>query len=115
MEITLKFNSPEEMNDFISRFKADAPEVRPAADPEPVKEEPLQTEAPVTEAPAPAGRTYTMDELGAVMSTLIDAGKIDQVRAAILEFGVPAINELDPARYPEFAEKLIALGGEFNG
>lgn len=113
MEITLKFSSPEEMNDFIARFRTNAPEVRPAAEPEPVPEAPAPE--PVPESPAPTGRTYTMDELGAVMSTLIDAGKMDQVRAAILEFGVPAINELDPARYPEFAEKLTALGGEFNG
>lgn len=61
---------------------------------------------PVTAA-APVIDLETISRAGAA---LIDQGKTGNVLALLKQFGVPAVNLLDPSQYPAFAEGLKALG-----
>ena len=61
---------------------------------------------PVTAA-APVIDLETISRAGAA---LIDQGKTPDVLALLQQFGVPAVNLLDPSQYPAFAEGLKALG-----
>ena len=61
---------------------------------------------PVTAA-APVIDLDTISRAGAA---LIDQGKTPDVLALLQQFGVPAVNLLDPSQYPAFAEGLKALG-----
>lgn len=120
MKVTLEFDSWDELMHWMQSKAVECvgpdPELigpaKKAPDPEPVQEEP-QT----VEAPAPAGPVYTLDMIAGAMADLIDQGKdkMAQVSATIQKYGVPAINELDPANYAAFAEDLKALGGKFDG
>lgn len=62
--------------------------------------------SPVTAA-APVIDLETISRAGAA---LIDQGKTGDVLALLKQFGVPAVNLLDPSQYPAFAEGLKALG-----
>ena len=61
---------------------------------------------PVTAA-APVIDLETISRAGAA---LIDQGKTADVLALLKQFGVPAVNLLDPSQFPAFAEGLKALG-----
>lgn len=61
---------------------------------------------PVTAA-VPVIDLETISRAGAA---LIDQGKTGDVLALLKQFGVPAVNLLDPSQYPAFAEGLKALG-----
>ena len=61
---------------------------------------------PVTAA-APVIDLETISRAGAA---LIDQGRTKDVLDLLKQFGVPAVNLLDPSQYPAFAEGLKALG-----
>lgn len=60
---------------------------------------------PVTAAPV-----IDLDTISRAGAALIDQGKTPDVLALLQQFGVPAVNLLDPSQYPAFAEGLKALG-----
>lgn len=60
---------------------------------------------PTSQAP-----TFTMDQLAVAATTLVDAGKIDQLRGILSSFGVTALTELPKERYGEFATVLRKNG-----
>ena len=60
---------------------------------------------PVTTAPV-----IDLDTISRAGAALIDQGKTPDVLALLQQFGVPAVNLLDPSQYPAFAEGLKALG-----
>ena len=60
---------------------------------------------PVTAAPV-----IDLDTISRAGAALIDQGKTPDVLALLRQFGVPAVNLLDPSQYPAFAEGLKALG-----
>lgn len=77
---------------------------------------PMTNPAPVAAAPvvptAPA-RQYTMSELGVAGADLASSGKRDQLISLLRDqFGVQALTQLAPERYPEFAQGLRALGAK---
>ena len=78
----------------------------------PVKSEPM----PVTPAPvqAPAtthvAETYTLDQLQLAGGQLMDAGRQQDLVAALAEFGVQSLLALPQEQYAAFAGKLRALG-----
>lgn len=114
MKITLEFDSWDELTLWIQKnatVELDLPDpemiglAKKAPDPEP--------EVVPTPEPKPAKEpSYTMDVIAGAMAALIDQGKekMAQVAETIQKYGVPAINELDPANYDAFAEDLKALG-----
>jgi len=77
---------------------ASAPAVIPAAN---------VTPAPAVPTSAPQ---YTLDMIATAGSTLIDAGKMDQLMGLLGKFGVASLTELAPESYGAVANELRALG-----
>lgn len=87
---------------------------------------PVQEQAPLNEAPAPAAPQvptsvapapvptsapqYTLDMIATAGSALIDAGKMDQLMQLLGKFGVASLTELAPEHYGALAGELRALG-----
>lgn len=65
--------------------------------------------APVLPTSTP---TYTLDDLMRAGSSLADAGKREAVVGLITQFGVPALTQIPPERYGEFAAALRGLGAQ---
>lgn len=102
-EGTLNFNMPA----------GNAP-VAPAPAPTPAA--PPVTPMPTAAAPAPAvpvtAPTYTLDQIAKAGANLVDAGKIEQLRALLTKYGVQAVTQLTPDQYGAFATELRALGAQ---
>lgn len=76
---------------------------------------PAPTAAPTANAaPAPAVPTsapqYTLEMIATAGSSLIDAGKMDQLMQLLGKFGVASLTELAPENYGAVAGELRALG-----
>lgn len=69
---------------------------------------------PVTPAPAvPTGApTYTLEQLAAAGTALVDANKMDALLALLARFGVDSITKIKPEQYGAFATELRALGAQ---
>lgn len=55
-------------------------------------------------------QTYTMEQLAAAATQLVDAGRRDEITGLLASFGVQALTALPKERYGEFATQLRALG-----
>lgn len=75
-----------------------APAVTPAAN---------STQAPTVPTSAPQ---YTLEMIATAGSSLIDAGKMDQLMQLLGKFGVASLTELAPESYGAVANELRALG-----
>lgn len=86
----------------------------PKQEPAAVAEVPFDVDepAPVPVTPAPAEKTYTVDELATAGAALIDQGKMPQLLNLLEEFGVQAVTQLNSSVYPAFAAKMKALGAD---
>lgn len=83
-----------------------APTVAPTVAPTPV-----QTNAAPTVPGVPTSAPqYTLDMIATAGSTLIDAGKMDQLMGLLGKFGVASLTELAPENYGAMANELRALG-----
>ena len=73
---------------------------------------PAQTAAPATDpAPVPtAAPQYTLEMIATAGSSLIDAGKLDQLMALLGRHGVDSLTNLKPEEYGAVATELRALG-----
>jgi len=83
-----------------------APVTPPAPAPAPAP----QTAAPVM--PVAGAPTYTLDQISKAGAALVDAGKMEPLRALLTKYGVQAITQLQPAQYGVFATELRALGAQ---
>lgn len=73
--------------------------------------------APVPTAPAapavPTGApTYTLEQIAAAGTALVDAGKMDALLALLGRYGVDSITKIKPEQYGAFATELRALGAQ---
>lgn len=130
MTINMTFTSFEEIVEFARKMAAGqaVPEgeketeiIAPVKKEAAVKKENTQ-KAPVKEEPAEAlpwketaetaaeEKTYTLEDVRAVLGALQKAGKKEQVRALLQEFGAAKLPEVDPADYPVLMKKA----GELN-
>ena len=94
-----------------------APTVPTRAPGAPLSATPVQTVAPVVNAPVasavPTGApTYTLDMIARAGAALVDAGKMDALCGLLAKYGVEALTALDPAQYGNFANDLRALGAQ---
>ena len=55
-------------------------------------------------------RVIDLDTISRAGAALIDQGKMADVLALLHNFGVMAVNQLDPSQYPAFADGMRALG-----
>lgn len=130
MTINMTFTSFEEIVEFARKMAAGqaVPEgeketkiIAPVKKEAAVKKENTQ-KAPVKEEPAEAlpweetaetaaeEKTYTLEDVRAALGALQKAGKKEQVRALLQEFGAAKLPEVDPADYPVLMKKA----GELN-
>ena len=92
------------------------------AAPVPTSQAPVQqpvVQSPVTEAQQPAAiptshvaQSYTVEQLQMAMAPLVDAGKMEDIRALLNSFGVPSIMDLQPDQYGALATALRGMGAQ---
>ncbi len=79
----------------------------------PVQQAPVNTSQPPVTPPAPTvAPTYTLEQLSLAATQLVDGGKINEVRALVESYGVPALTALPKEKYPEFAFRLREMGAK---
>lgn len=75
----------------------------PAANPAPPKTPPAAS-APATTAPE-----WTLERTRKRLAELSRAGKTEQIKALVAEYGAPKLPDIDPAKYPEIVQRAEAL------
>lgn len=75
----------------------------------PVQTPPVQTAASV---PTTAAPTYTLDQLAVAATSLVDAGRRQEIVSLLGTFGVAALTQLPKERYGEFATALRQMGAK---
>ena len=87
---------------------------QPTANTTPAPTVPVAAPAPTAPAQAPTVPTsapqYTLEMIANAGSSLIDAGKMDQLMGLLGKFGVASLTELAPENYGAIAGELRALG-----
>lgn len=87
----------------------------------PVQQSVAQTPAsqPVAKVQQPAAiptsyvaQVYTIEQLQTAMASLVDAGKMEEIRALLSGFGVPSIMGLQPDQYGALATALRGMGAQ---
>ena len=113
MTITMTFANYEEVVEFARKIAAEqkvpagekeidvVQESKKITKKETVKEEPKETEEE---------QSYTLEDVRATLGALQKAGKKEQVRAMLQEFGAAKLPEVDPSDYPALMKKA----GELN-
>lgn len=95
-----------------------APQVAAAAQPMPTPsspQEPAPAPAPIAPPAAAVPTTtqaYTTDQLAVAATTLIDAGRRQEVVALLGQFGASSLMALPKEQYGNFATQLRALGAK---
>ncbi len=56
--------------------------------------------------------SYTNEQLAVAMTSLVDAGKMDAVRALLNRFNAPSLMQLPKERYGAFANELRQMGAK---
>ena len=88
-----------------------APQPQPAAQPQPQPQPAAQPIAPQPPQPQQQAKQYTKDELARACATVMDKPEGMQMLQELLAFyKVVSLNDLDPAMYADFADKLRNLG-----
>lgn len=82
----------------------------PTAPPVQVQGQPNNA-APVNAVPTTT-QTYTMDQLAVAAQQLMDAGRVNELRQLLTNFGVQALTALPKEQYGAFATQLRALGAK---
>lgn len=100
---------------------APAPTPAPAPMPAPAQPNPLPSPGPVVQTtpnyPAPnvplaQPPQYTIDQIMAAGATLMDAGKVNELRNLLMSFGANAVMDLKPEQLGAFATGLRELGAK---
>ena len=68
------------------------------------------TPTPTPAVPVAAAPEYTVEQIMAAGSTLMDAGKINDLMNLLHTFGVQAVMDLKPEQLGAFATEMRALG-----
>ncbi len=106
MQISVQFESLEEMKDFAAQLAAAQAPVGLERTAELVKEEAASVEE--TE-PAPAEVSYTLVDVRGKLGALTKAGKKVQVQELIKSFGVVKLSQIPQEKYPEVMQKAGEL------
>ena len=124
MEIKVTIESPElasAINNLATalRQKGSDEPIKPKTETskatEPVPTTQAQTTIPTAPAPSVPVATapqYTIEQIMKAGATLMDAGKIDELRKLIDSFGVEAVTNLKPEQLGAFATELRKLGAK---
>lgn len=74
-----------------------------------VKEEPETMEEPKASAPKEELKTYSFEEVRAVLAAKSRDGHTDEVKAVISSFGVEKLSDIDPSQYEELLQKVEVI------
>lgn len=91
-------------------FQAHVVQAAPTAPVAPVA--PVIPVAPAPVVPTAPAHTYSLSELGVAGADLAQSGKRSELIELLRTFGVQALTQLAPEKYPEFAQGLRALGAK---
>ena len=74
----------------------------------------LVNSAPLSAAPVPTASApaYTLQQLAAAASTLMDAGKQPELISLLGKYGIPSMQQLKQDKFAEFAADLRSLGAK---
>lgn len=117
LEMRITIEAPELVG-ALNNLAAAMPAPAPAA---PVQPNPLPSPGPVAQAtpnyPAPnvplaQPPQYTIDQIMAAGATLMDAGKVNELRNLLMSFGANAVMDLKPEQLGAFATGLRELGAK---
>ena len=109
---------PQSMTNPQTAAPAPAPAPAPVT---PAQPNPLPSPGPVAQAtpsyPAPnvplaQPPQYTIDQIMAAGATLMDAGKVNELRNLLVSFGANAVMDLKPEQLGAFATGLRELGAK---
>lgn len=73
---------------------------------------PVAPAPPVPNVPLAQPPQYTIDQIMAAGTTLLDAGKITQLQDLLRSFGVQAVSDLKPEQYGAFATAMREMGAK---
>ena len=108
--------SPSFYTDAASSLPVGAPMAAPDLPIAPVAapSAPITSITPVVSAiPTAPAHAYTISELGVAGAAIAEAGKREEIIRILREqFGVEALTQLAPDKYPQFASALRALGAK---
>lgn len=88
----------------------------PTGQPQPAQPVPTNPMMPQYQMPAQqlptshVAQPYTQEQLAIAMTSLVDAGKLAVAQGIMQQFGVMALTEIPPERYPDVAVKLREAG-----
>lgn len=88
---------------------APAPAPAPAPMPAPA---PATPNYPAPNVPLAQPPQYTIDQIMAAGATLMDAGKVNELRNLLMSFGANAVMDLKPEQLGAFATGLRELGAK---
>ena len=106
LEIKVTVNAPELTNAIHAL--AQSMQGRAISEPPAPKVDSIPTPEPAV--PVAAAPTYTVEQIMAAGSTLMDAGKINDLMNLLHKFGVQAVMDLKPEQLGAFATEMRALG-----
>lgn len=123
LELVVKIEASELVNalrEFVATVTKAAPQGQPnvSALTQPAPAIPVQV-APVTPPASPAltavpttAPTYTLEQLAVAATSLVDAGKRQEIVTLLGTFSVAALTQLPKDRYGEFATALRQMGAK---
>lgn len=138
MQLTVTFNSIDELMEFTNCFKepgtpttleahaVPSASVAPAVPEAPVTpvvpdapqapvaytvpSVPVKPTEPTTQMVPTSSKEYTLDEISVAAMQLMDAGRQADLQQLLTKFGVPSLPALPKAQYGAFATQLRAMG-----
>ena len=90
---------------------AQAPVQQPIAQ-TPVAQSVVEVQQPAAIPTSHVAQAYTVEQLQMAMAPLVDAGKMEEIRALLNSFGVPSIMDLQPDQYGALATALRDMGAQ---
>lgn len=90
---------------------AQAPVQQPTAQ-TPVAQPVAEVQQPAAIPTSHVAQPYTIEQLQTAMASLVDAGKMEDIRALLSGFGVPSIMGLQPDQYGALATALRGMGAQ---
>lgn len=97
-------------------FSADEEEAKPAKTPGRRRAaktpEPEQEPEPAAEPEKPAPKTYTKEEVRAMLADLSQSGHRDEAKALVKKYADGgSLTDIDPARYPDLVQEVLNCHG----
>lgn len=115
IEITINPESAKHLAEALAPILTGyAAPASPPSTPPPAPEAPAKAEKPAKaiKAEKPAAPAVTLEDLRAVATECVNAGKKDKLVEINKSFGATGLSKIEPDKYPEVLKALKALAAE---